>query len=254
MMRRTLYSLLLALLLPALSSAMDNGLTLNVTTALEDYGLSNNLQDNIVFMGSLTPWLFVPFGDNSELFASLGITGEFINKEWMLVPELLRTTFNIRFGSSSELSLGRLQYQDPVGFIASGLFDGVRYTQDIGVSMLGISAFYTGFLYKGNAIITMTEDDEKNHLLKLDYSDFSNTYFASRRIVAAVDFEHPGLFELVRFRAAIIGQFDFNEDTSFNTQYLAVKALMPFGNFIFDAGGSFGLLQDEGDFQVSFAG
>ena len=255
MKRRIFYSILLVLLLPVFSiSAMDNGLTLNVTTALEDYGLTNQITDNIVFLGSLTPWLFVPFGDNAELYASVGITGEFIDKEWMLVPELLRTTYNVRFGTSSELTFGRMHYQDPLGFIASGLFDGVRYTQDIGDSVIGVSAFYTGFLNKKNAVITMTEADEKRHILKLNYSDFFNTYFASRRVVAAVDWEHPGISELVRLRAALIGQFDLNEHTSFNSQYLALKAFMPFGIFIYELGGSLGLIQDEGDFKVSLAG
>jgi len=158
-----------------------------------------------------------------------------------IVPELLRTDFNWH-SSNMELTVGRMGYDDPLGYIASGLFDGGRVTYNAGIGSFSAGAWYTGLLYKKRANIEMTENEYIANNTTLNYGDFANSYFAPRRFLAAVDWEHNGLEERALARLSLIGQFDLTEE-KVNSQYLAGKVIIPFGVFCFNLGGCFELIE-----------
>ena len=72
-----------------------------------------------------------------------------------------------------------------------------------------------------------------------------NTYFAPRRVLASLDWEHTSLSDHFRLKASLLGQFDLS-DEELNSQYLAVKMTMPFSGLTFDLGGCFELIQQSG--------
>ena len=128
------------------------------------------------------------------------------------MPELLRTEFLLKelglFNLGTELRIGRQYYSDPLGYIADGLFDGLRLTLRTGSGSFSAGAWYTGLLYKKRAIIEMTAEEQVSYSKAVDYGDFMGTYFAPRRIVSALDWEHPSLAGLLNTRFSLLGQFD----------------------------------------------
>ncbi|MCL1812871.1 MAG: hypothetical protein FWG29_05045 [Treponema sp.] len=241
---KSLVFLLLVLLLPGVSLfAYDWGLLADQTAAIADTaGNLDNTMDGFSYTGTLTPWVSIPFGSpgdsHGNLYLSAGITVEYQRVDTIFIPELLRTELSYRFGEGTELHAGRMIYTDPLGFIADGLFDGAQVTMGLGgFGNLGIGAWYTGFLYKNTARITMTEADLTTYYLPLDYDKFADTYFAPRRILAAIDWEKPGLSEKFRLKGFIIGQFDLSgNDETYHSQYLGAKFIYPINSFIFDLG------------------
>ena len=257
------YGLLISLLLITSASplsAFDWGLQLNQT--LDAEGVTDESND-ILYSASLIPWLSTPLGPAGskagKLYLSAGIsilyTSEYTDKTTFFVPELLRTEFSWRTGAGHEIRLGRMLYSDPLGFIASGLFDGARFSFAVKNNTLGAGVWYTGLLYKRNAIITMKNDELLSYHQELDYKNFGNTYFAPRRLMAAFDWENPYLAPWLRLKASLIGQFDLSgSDELYHSQYLALRASIPVHSFLFDLGGCFGLAQNSGSNNVSLAG
>ena len=241
------FLLVFLMLIPALSlSAFDWGLQLDQTFDAE--GIISEAHD-ISYSGSLIPWFSTIFGPNgnASFYLSAGVTGEYYHpiipegseKSASFIPELLHTELAWRFGSNKELKIGRLPYTDPLGFIASGLFDGMSFSLDTNAGVFGAGVWYTGLLFKRNADITMTGADQSSYYKKLDYSKFSDTYFAPRRLMAALDWDNPYLAQRLRLRASLIGQYDFTgNDTLYHSQYLVLKASVPAGSFVFDIGAS----------------
>jgi hypothetical protein len=84
--------------------------------------------------------------DKTDFIVSAGFELTY-NNGWTGTGELLRTQFSFRFDNWG-LEIGRMYYSDPLGFVASGLFDGVKafYYSDAGTFSAG--AWYTGLLYK----------------------------------------------------------------------------------------------------------
>jgi len=246
-MKIKLLLLIMLLSLPVFSlSAFDYGLLLDTDTASE-------YTDTFSFSTALIPWFSIPLG-NGNLFLSARGAVEYEGETWTLVPELMRTEFAYRF-DGIDLKTGRFQYSDPLGFIANGLFDGAQVLFDIGEGRLGAGIWYTGLLYKRTANITMTESETASFNIDLDYSDFANTYFAPRRLFAAVDWENPVLKDLVRLKTSLIGQFDLSANENlYHSQYLALKAAIPVKSFTFDLGGCLELAQADELFQFSYAG
>jgi len=240
--------ILLLLLLPVLSlSAVDFGLLLEGSAARE-------ITDDWNFNAVAIPWFSTPIGAAGDFYISARAAAEFKGDAFTFVPELMRTEFAYRW-DTWEIKAGRIQYSDPLGFIASGLFDGAQVSMDVGQGSLAVGVWYTGFLYKKTAAITMTEPDLTAYNTDLDFGDFVGTYFAPGRLIAAVDWEHPSLAELFRLKASLIGQFDLSANNSlYHSQYLALKAGVPAGSFVFELGGCFELAQAAGLFQYSFAG
>jgi hypothetical protein len=116
--------------------------------------------------------------------------------------------------------------------------------------------WYTGLLYKQNANILMTDNDRESYDTLVDYGDFSNTYFAPKRIFASVGWEHPSVGEFIHLNAAIIGQFDLTEeDEKYHSQYMILKAGIPLKNLFIDFGGSLEFYQTPADeSHIAFAG
>ena len=233
--------------------AWDIGLNLTNTAVYEDFDSSGDTLDKVRYTGTAIPWFSTFIGSDGELFVSAGISAEYTNKQLYFIPELLRTELTLRFGDGISLVMGRTQYADPLGFVFSGLFDGVRFRADIGESTLGAGAWYTGFLYKKNANITMTETELAVFDEDINFSDFSRTYFAPKRFAAALDWEHPGLAEIIRLKLALIGQVDLSEGDDLHSQYFIASLGIPVRSFVFNLGGAAGLAQNAGNNSQFFA-
>ena len=227
--------------------AADFGLILDQTAGVS----GNGDETNFDYSGILIPRFSTLLGSNGEFFISAGMRAEYSNKEWTFVPELLRTEFDWRFGNAA-LSVGRINYSDPLGYIAAGLFDGARFTYDTNAGTFGVGAWYTGFMYKNRAYITMTPEEGLAYGAKVDYDNFADTYFAPRRLLAAIDWEHPSLANLLIINFALMGQFDLTKDGDLNSEYAVLSVALPIKSFIFDVGGSFELIQDSGDSGMAF--
>ena len=235
------------LVLPCISlSAFDFGLIVDQTPALN--GSGSDVQFD--YQGIVIPRFSALLGDNGKIFVSLG--ANFQNDPWSLVPELLRTEFSWRF-DNGEIKAGRIQYSDPLGFVANGLFDGAHFSYDTTIGSFSAGAWYTGLLYKKRVEITMTEKEQEDFHTPLDYNSFYKTYFAPNRIIAALGWEHPAMGEVLRAKVAILGQFDLSGE-NLHTQYVMGTATLPLGNFIFSIGGCLELLQKSSDFGLGLVG
>ena len=228
--------------------AVDFGLVLDQTGGISGTG-SSTTKD---YSASLIPHFSAFLSDRSEFFASASGTAEYKAETWTLIPELLRTDFSFRF-TNGDLRVGRMYYSDPLGFIADGLFDGARLGFYTPIGILSVGGWYTGWLYKNRANIVMTEKDAEDIGTELDYSDFVNTYFASRRLIGALGWEHPGLGGYVRSKISFLAQID-NSGEGLDTQYLVAKMSVPFSNFLFDLGGTLEFKELSGEVKTALAG
>jgi hypothetical protein len=201
------------------------------------------------YTGIAIPRITGLIGDMGDFYISAGFTYQ--NEPWSFVPELLRTDLNLRFGRM-EFNIGRMVYDDPLGYVASGLFDGGRITFETDMGSFSAGAWYTGFLYKKRANIEMTENEYKADNTALDYDDFANSYFAPHRILTAVDWEHKGLWEKTIARISFLNQFDLTGE-EVNSRYLAGKVIIPFGAFSVDLGGCFELIEVKKETGFAFA-
>jgi len=85
-----------------------------------------------------------------------------------------------------------------------------------------------------------------------DYNDFFDTYFAPKRLAAALDWEHLSLGGPLQARAALIGQFDLG-GSGLHSQYLAGRLTLPLSAVTFSLGACLELLQDNGTFATAAA-
>ncbi|MDR2952814.1 MAG: hypothetical protein LBU82_06200 [Treponema sp.] len=182
----------------------------------------------------------------------IGETGNFIisgrleaeyDTVWGCVPELLQTELFFQPGNWN-IEIGRMYHSDPLGFVAEGLFDGVKIAHKSGAGDFSAGIWYAGLLYKKRTTIEMTTEETEA------YND-SSTYFSPRRFLGALGWEHLG--GAVRAKAGILGQFDFFSDMPLNSQYAVAKLSVPVKTFSFDAGGCFELWQDDGELGTAFA-
>jgi hypothetical protein len=82
----------------------------------------------------------------------------------------------------------------------------------------------------------------------VDYGDFVNTYFASKRFMASLGWEHPGIAQLVRTKFAYIQQVDLNDVSSrLHSQYFMAKLGFPFKDLFFELGGVFQMTKTDND-------
>ena len=239
---------ILTLVLPGLVLAMDFGLIFDQTLG---FGGIAGYSSSVDYSGAMLPRFSILFNDDKDLYISAALAAKYSN-EWSFVPELLRTELHW-FLDWGDVRIGRMHYSDPLGFVAGGLFDGVRVTYDTTMGSFSAGAWYTGFLYKKRANIAMTSGELSSLNAKLDFGSFVDTYFAPRRLAFAVDWEHPSLVDgFLRAKASFLGQFDLaGEDL--HSQYLISKLTIPFLAFSFDLGGSLGFLQKSGDAGLAFA-
>jgi len=151
--------------------------------------------------------------------------------------------------------LGRLLYIYPLGFIATGLFDGIQMTHTSSSGRFGLGVWYTGFLFKKTANITMTNEDVEIYSAPFSIEKYSDTYFAPKRAIAAFDYQHLAIGEFLRLNMAVISQFDLNKaDDKLDSQYFVVKFGIPAGNLLFELGGSLAAMQTNNNSDLTFAG
>ena len=222
--------LLLAVLIPV--GAADFGLMLD-----QSIGTGGTEEVAFDYQANLIPRFSLLIGEQGEFIASAGLTVGYAGG-FYIIPELLRTEFFWDFGSAA-ISTGRINYTSPFLYLADGLFDGARFFYDTEFGTFSAAAFYTGLLYKKNAAIRITTEDEDSFHDDIDYADLTDTYFSSRRLAMAFDWEHPALGSLVRTGASVFAQFDLNgRQEAVHSQYLAVYAGIPVNRFLFELSGA----------------
>jgi hypothetical protein len=232
--------------------ASDFGLILD-----QSAGFSGNGDENtFAYSGLIVPRFSSYWGNDNSFYISAGARLDYDNKEVTFVPELLRTEAFFGFGSFA-ITLGRIFYSDPLGYIAKGLFDGARLSYDTALGTFGAGAWYTGLLYKKRSDIIMTTKEEESYNAKVTYADFASgnfaaSYFAPRRLFASLDFEHLSLFDLLIVNAALLGQFDLTGE-GLHSQYITGKVSVPYNVFLFDIGGCFEIIQGKGEGGAAFS-
>jgi hypothetical protein len=206
--------------------ALDFGLDILQSPEFTNTGAKDSGEIN--YTGSYSPWFSSELGQTAKLYLSAKVSTVYEFGEWKpgnmpVLPELGRSEFLWRPEtsglpvSSINVKAGRTPFQDPLGMIAAGLFDGLGGSAVLGQARLSAGAFYTGLLYKETAEIVMTPSDEKT------YNDTDN-YFASRRLLFSAGAEFPALTPQSSLAANAFFQFDVNNEvTSIHTQYLSVK-------------------------------
>ena len=114
---------------------------------------------------------------------------------------------------------------------------------------LGFNAFYTGFLFKDTAYINPGPFDTKNYNLDFDWSEFADTYFAPRHLMASLYGEFPGLpFGRGQLFAALMAQFDLSDaGEKYHTQYLLVRHNLMYKVFDLAVSGAAELTNTEED-------
>jgi len=240
--------------LAATLEAVDFNVTLNQVAGVDN---KNSEDAQVDYQAVFLPRFSGLIGDDGEFVVSAGMTLGY-EEEFTAVPELLNTEVSLRLGNVG-IKAGRVFYTDPLAFIAGGLFDGAQLYSNSAMGTFSAGVWYTGLLYKKNANITMTGYDQAKYDSAVDYGDFYATYFAPSRIITTLGWEHPSIGEAVRLKSAVIAQTDLNdEDYKYHSQYLVLKAGVPFKGLLFELGGSVEFAQmqwiDDGDSAVALAG
>jgi len=238
---RTIFLLLLIFLLPVSIFAFDFGL---ITNQYVGFGNTAGEDDYLKYQIDFLPRLSFLIGDSGEFNISGGMSLGYEN-EFFYIPELLRTEISLRFGNSG-IRMGRMNYTDPLSFVVNGLFDGARFSNYSKAGVFSIGAWYTGLVYKKTANIFMTDEEKKAYDAVLDYEEFSKTYFAPRRFLASLDWEHPSIAEAFSLKISAIGQIDLSneeDDKKYHSEYFILKAGIPVKSFLFEIGGSLETVQ-----------
>jgi len=250
-----LFILPLMFMLPAVLGAVDFSF---ITNQYAEAGNQNTGESKFnEYRADFLPGFSFLLGDtgNFTLSAKISVIRQ---DELLWIPELQRTEFSWRW-SNAGLRVGRMNYSDPLGLIASGLFDGVQFEHNSKAGIFSIGAWYTGLLYKKTAYIIMKPEEQKAFSIPVDLADM-NTYFASRRLLVSLDWEHLSVAQLLHLNAAITAQVDLPGDSSddpneekYNSQYVTLKAIIPVNSFTFEFGGSLEIAEEE-DITTGLAG
>jgi hypothetical protein len=207
--------------------------------------------------GSVSPWISAVLTEKVNFHISGSMTIEYDENQGMgpFLFELERTELNLHPASVAYFTLGRQRFGDMAGMIASGLFDGLNGTLNLGPCRLTLGAFYTGLLYKESANILMTAEDSQRYATPVDAPNLEG-YFASRRILLALTGEFPDLASRFGLGLQGLAQFDLNGDANpLNTQYLELRFLMELADSLHGNVGGIGeLAQSAGEMWWSGAG
>ena len=210
------------------------------------------------YEASLIPRFSFLLGDPSnqsfgELIITAGITAGYEN-EFYCIPDLLRTELSWRFGRV-QITAGRMEYTAPFAYAAEGLFDGFQFAYNGPAGIFSVGTWYTGLLNKKKANIIMTEEETSSYYTAVDYDNFSGTYFASKRMITALGWEHPALAKLLRTQLAVIAQTDLNGgEDHLHSQYVTAKIGIPVNRFFFELSGAVELEEIDNDFNIGLAG
>jgi hypothetical protein len=257
--RRLLVIFPLLLLFPASLRAADFGLTLNPGASVDGSGDITEIDvfeviDAIEYSGTFIPRLSIPLGNSGELLFSLSAAANYGNEGFAVLPEILQTHIFLHLGDL-KIRAGRMQYADPLSYVVNGLFDGLQLSLDTFGGTFSAGGWYTGLLYKKRAYITMTDEDSASYSAAVDYDDFFKTYFSSRRLLAALGWEHPALMERLRIRVSVSGEYDLNDaDILCHSLYMSAKLSMPVKQFAFELGGCVQPMEIADEFGIGYAG
>jgi hypothetical protein len=234
--------------------AFDFGMFLNQNTGYSgaDSG-GGDSRSNFDYSIGAVPWLSGLLGQTGDFIVTAGFEADY-NKGWEFVPELLRTGLAFRPGNWA-FEIGRMYHSDPLGFVAAGLFDGFKASYYSEAGTFSAGAWYTGLLYKKRTVIEMTVEEFLTKNAPLDYGDFADTYFAPKRFLSALGWEHLG--GAVQAKVSVLGQFELFADEPLNSQYAVFKLTLPVNAFSFNLGGCLELIENEGktkgEIAVAFA-
>jgi len=240
--------LLLLFISPACLWAYDLGVTFNQDLGFD--GIGGNIATD--YSAAFIPYFSTSFGDSMDLFVSASVKGVYEYENFAFVGELLHTEFSWH-SDNFRIRAGRIPYAAPLNFIVEGFFDGAQALYDTEIGTFNTGAWYTGLLYKRSANITMTLEDFDSYYDNMDYGD-PNTYFASRRILMALGWEHSAIAGMIRGKASILGQIDRNDTvTPYNSMYISAKAAMPLKQFVISMGGCLQIAGDD-ETEIGLAG
>jgi hypothetical protein len=237
-------------------AALDFGLVIGQTPEI-----SNEIGDiDVSYTPVLTPWFSAVRDDTLKFYLSAKFTMEYRGEAWKeppVIPELGRSEITWHPVPVIFAALGRRHYQDPSGFISSGLFDGLSGSLSFRGSRFSAGVWYTGLLYKDTADIVMTARDREYYdkPLSPDLGE-PETYFASRRVLTSLDWEYPGISSRSSLFLGLLAQFDVNRQTEWlHTQYFSARyEYTPLDGLLLEAAGAAGLGETSGlDPRMSFA-
>jgi len=254
-MRGLLFLPVLLLLIAVPAFAVNYGLLANLTIEADN--------ELTTYSPNLTPWFSWNGGEGLSVYLS-GIftfkyndyTGDMTDSSgWIksiLLPEAGLFALNYRPAPGFSFQMGRIKYEDALGFAAHGLFDGLSFEAALPVGSISVGAFYTGLLYKETAEILMTQDDRQKYADPWDWGNFS-PYFASRRALAAIRWDLP-FFEYHRLSVETLAQLDLNPgNQTLNSQYGTIMAKFFTGRIALSIGGIFELMETgEGNTSAAF--
>jgi len=243
-----LFLLLTLFILPLSLYAFDYGLVANLYSGIDN---AIDADNPFEFKADLLPRISFLIGDNAEFLLSAGLSFG-TDTDFLPIPELLRTEFSMRFGNAG-IRAGRINYSDPLSFIANGLFDGVQFNLNSAAGKFTAGGLFTGGLYKKNNEITMTPDDYANFDMPLDEQDFFKYYFAPNRLIGVFGWEHPSIGEALRLNFTALVQRDFASEDQYHNEYFILKAGLPIKSFILELGGAVELSQSDEN-RMAFAG
>jgi hypothetical protein len=244
---KTILIILLALffLMPAMANAFDYGFIIS-----QNNGFGGPYVDNI---STIIPHFSALLGNNGYFFASAGLSIEIEYGQFFPVPEILSTYLSWQI-SLFDINIGRMNYIDPLGYVAAGLFDGAGLSVNTQVGTFNVGVWYSGLIYKKRTNIAMTDNEKLLFSEPLVLTNFFDTFFSPARLISVIEWEHMDFLGLLRANAAFIGQSDLSgAGTTLNSQYLIAKASMPLNIFNFSAGLCLEFIQENGDGSAGFA-
>jgi hypothetical protein len=200
------------------------------------------------------PWVSGLVGKRFSFYVSglagfeyaAGLKGDSAWREPPVLPELGRSEIIWLVSPALYFRLGRQEYADPSGLAAAGLADGLSGNFSALGGRFSAGCYYTGFLYKNRADIIMSGRDMEEY--KKPFA-LDESYFASRRVLAALGWEQPGLGPASSLSLGFLAQFDVNRgEEAFHSQYLSARyrLRLPAG-FSVEGAGALGLGEALGD-------
>ncbi|MDR3247290.1 MAG: hypothetical protein LBT39_00765 [Treponema sp.] len=168
-------------------------------------------------------------------------------KKWRPVFQVNRAQVLWRPLPLLAVEAGRVFFEDPMGRIASGLFDGVKVTLNWEQNTLNAALLYSGLQYKERAKIIMTEGDLG------DYAD-NDSYFAPGRLILSAFWQSRYLSDKTLDLGAL-GQIDLrSQGEKLHSQYLLGKFSFPVFSFIdVSTGAIIGVKEQDSGGALSFA-
>jgi hypothetical protein len=210
-------------------AALDFGLIIQQSPEFTNAGAPSS-NSVVQYTGNYSPWFSIALRENLGLYLSAKLSMVYRTGTWhpasppLLLPELGRFEITWRPRPNVYLEAGRLPFQDTLGIIASGFFDGLSGSVVLGKARISGSLLYTGFLYKESAKVVMTPNDLAAYGDPFAYAAFGDSYFASRRLILSVAGEFTDLSPRSTLSVNALAQFDLNPPdftTRLHTQYLS---------------------------------